>query len=91
MFSDHFDALISKIIFKKIKKYIILMHFQVKSTLKSNHNHTFTKHFNMLFATHKLQPQFLPNTYLNPTNHTFFELTFFKPQPQKLPKKQTHS
>jgi hypothetical protein len=34
----------------------------------------------MFFTAHKPQPQFLPNTYLNPTNHTFF-----KPQPQKLP------
>jgi len=39
--SDHFDALILKIIFKKIKKNIILMHFQVKNTLKSNDNHTY--------------------------------------------------
>ena len=33
MFSNHFDALILKIILKN-KKYIILMFFQVKSTLK---------------------------------------------------------
>jgi len=34
VFSDNFDALILKIFFKKIKKNI-LMHFQVKSTLKA--------------------------------------------------------
>jgi hypothetical protein len=33
VFSNHFDALILKIILKN-KKYIILMFFQVKSTLK---------------------------------------------------------
>jgi hypothetical protein len=52
MFSDHFDALISKIIFKN-KKIYILMHVQVKNTLKSNRNHS-SKHFS--FATHKPQP-----------------------------------
>jgi hypothetical protein len=39
MFSDYFDVLISKIILKN-KKYIILMCFEVKNTLKSNHYHT---------------------------------------------------
>jgi hypothetical protein len=38
MFLDHFDALISKIIFKN-KKNIILIYFRVKSTLKNNRNH----------------------------------------------------
>jgi hypothetical protein len=38
MFLDYFDVLISKIIFKN-KKNIILIHFRVKSTLKSNCNH----------------------------------------------------
>ena len=47
------------------------MHFQVKNTLKKNRNHTSTKHFSMFFAIHKLQQQFLPNTYLNPINHIF--------------------
>jgi hypothetical protein len=36
---DRFDALISKIIFKN-KKNIILMHFDIKNTLKNNCNHT---------------------------------------------------
>jgi hypothetical protein len=38
MFSNYFDVLISNIIFKKYKKYIILMYFQVKNTLKNNRN-----------------------------------------------------
>jgi hypothetical protein len=33
---------------------------------------------------------FYQQRYLNPTNHTFFKLIFFKSQPQKLPKKQKH-
>ena len=37
VFFDYFDALMSKIIFKK---NIILIHFRVKNTLKSNRNHT---------------------------------------------------
>jgi len=36
VFLDHFDVLMLKIIFKKLKKYIILMHFRVKNTLKNN-------------------------------------------------------
>jgi len=47
MFLDYFDVLISKIIFKN-KKIIILIHFQVKKTLKSNRNHTSKKHFILL-------------------------------------------
>jgi hypothetical protein len=39
VFSNHFDVLMSKIIFKNNKK-IILMHFQIKNTLKINRNHT---------------------------------------------------
>jgi hypothetical protein len=39
VFSNHFDVLISKMIFKKLKN-IIGMHFDTKSYLKSNHNHT---------------------------------------------------
>jgi len=35
-----------KIIFKKLKKYIILMHFRVKNILKNNRNHTL-KHPNI--------------------------------------------
>jgi len=34
---DRFDALISKIIFKILKK-IILIHFDMKNILKNNHN-----------------------------------------------------
>jgi hypothetical protein len=34
VFSDHFDVMISKIIF------FILIHFWVKNILKNNHNHT---------------------------------------------------
>ena len=36
MFSNHFDVLVSKIIFKKI----IDMNFNTKNYLKNNHNHT---------------------------------------------------
>ena len=39
VFSNHFDMLISKIIFKKLKN-IINMYFNTKSYLKNNHNHT---------------------------------------------------
>ena len=39
VFLDHFDILMSKIIFKKLKKYIILIHFRVKITLKNNRYH----------------------------------------------------
>jgi len=39
IFLYYFDVLMSKINFKKIKKNIILMHFQVKSILKNNRNH----------------------------------------------------
>ena len=38
MLLEYFDALVSKIIFKN--KKIILIYFRVKSTFKSNHNHT---------------------------------------------------
>jgi hypothetical protein len=41
MFSDHFNALISKIIFKKLKYiYYFDILFLMKNTLKKNHNHT---------------------------------------------------
>jgi hypothetical protein len=40
VFSNHFDVLMSKMIFKKKKKNIIGMHFGTKSYLKSNRNHT---------------------------------------------------
>ena len=39
VFSNHFDILMSKIIFKKLKN-IIDMYFNMKNYLKSNHNHT---------------------------------------------------
>jgi hypothetical protein len=45
MFLDYFDMLISKIIFKN-KKNIILIHFQIKNTLKNNHNYI-SKHATM--------------------------------------------
>jgi len=38
VFSNHFDVLMSKIIFKK--KKIIGMYFSTKNYLKSNRNHT---------------------------------------------------
>ena len=38
VFLDHFDVLMLKIIFKKIKKNIILIHFGTKSTFKSYRN-----------------------------------------------------
>jgi hypothetical protein len=39
VFSNHFDVLMSKMIFKKLKN-IIDMYFGTKSYLKSNRNHT---------------------------------------------------
>jgi len=40
VFLDHFNVLLMlKIIFKKLKIYIILIHFQVKNTLKNNCYH----------------------------------------------------
>jgi hypothetical protein len=47
MFLDHFHALMSKIIFLKYKN-IILIHFQVKNTLKNNRNHTSKDYCNIL-------------------------------------------
>ena len=44
VFLDHFNVLMSKIIFKKLKKYIILMYFRVKNTLKNNRYHN-SKYF----------------------------------------------
>jgi hypothetical protein len=41
IFLDCFDVLISRIYFKKIKKYIILMYFRGKSILKNNRYHVF--------------------------------------------------
>jgi hypothetical protein len=38
VFSNHFDMLMSKIYFKKLKN-IIGMHFNTKNYLKSNHNY----------------------------------------------------
>ena len=40
IFSNNFDVLISKIIFKN-KKNIILMCFEIKNTLKNNHYYIF--------------------------------------------------
>jgi hypothetical protein len=42
MFSDYFNTLISKIIFKN-KKNIILILFEIKNTLKSNRNYIYNK------------------------------------------------
>ena len=39
--------LISKLIFKKIKKYIILIYFKIKNTLKNNRYYTL-KYSNIL-------------------------------------------
>jgi len=46
MFLNCFDVLILKIIF--FKKNIILMHFQVKNTLKSNRYHNTEHYLNVL-------------------------------------------
>ena len=43
MFLDHYDVLISKIIFKN-KKNIILICFGIKSSLKNNHCHISKHH-----------------------------------------------
>ena len=40
MFSNYFDTLMLKIIFKKLKN-IILIYFQVKNILKNKLNHIF--------------------------------------------------
>jgi hypothetical protein len=40
MYFGYFNTLISKIILKKIKKNIILIHFSTKSILKNNRNHS---------------------------------------------------
>jgi hypothetical protein len=50
VFSDHFDALISKMIFKN-KKNIILMHFQMKNTLKNNRNYTPKRDLTLYWTT----------------------------------------
>jgi len=43
------------------------MHFQVKSTFEKQLQPNILY---MFFAVYKPQPQFLPNAYLNSTNHT---------------------
>jgi len=58
MFSNYFDVLMSKIIFKN-KKNIILIHFQIKNTLKNNiitlpnRSLTLWKWFSLHFYTKK--------------------------------------
>jgi hypothetical protein len=62
------------------------MHFQVKSILKNITRNILY----MFFTTHKLQPQFLSNIYLNLTttcNRIFLKFIFLKPQKKK---KKTH-
>jgi len=44
MLLDHFNELVSKMIFLKMKKNTILMHFRAKSILKSNRYHTLKHH-----------------------------------------------
>ena len=53
MFLNYFYILISKINFKKLKKYIILMHFQAKNNLKNNF-HYITKQNTSTFIDHRL-------------------------------------
>jgi hypothetical protein len=58
------------------------MHFQVKSILKNITRNILY----MFFTTHKLQPQFLSNIYLNLTttcNRIFLKFIFLKPQKKK--------
>ena len=43
------------------------MHFQVKNTFEKQPQPNILY---MFFFSYKFQPQFLSNTYLNPTNHT---------------------
>jgi hypothetical protein len=43
------------------------MYFQVKNTFEKQPQPNILY---MFFTAHKHQPQFLPNTYLNLTNHT---------------------
>jgi hypothetical protein len=46
VFSDRFDVLMSKLIFKN-KKNIILKHFRAKKTFKNNCYHTFKHTINL--------------------------------------------
>jgi hypothetical protein len=86
VFSDHFDPLMSKIILlKKIKIYIILIHFRVKKTLKNNCNYIFkyslkktrthqtpTSHRNSTFKEVKIKKlQLLHKLYQNKKNKKY--------------------
>jgi hypothetical protein len=52
IFSNNFDVLISKIIFKN-KKNIILMCFEIKYTLKNNHYYIFKYSFKLISQVNK--------------------------------------
>jgi hypothetical protein len=52
IFSNNFDVLISKIIFKN-KKNIILMCFEIKYTLKNNHYYIFKYSFKLITQVNK--------------------------------------
>jgi len=73
VFSYHFDALISKTTFKNKKK----SYFDAFSSKKQQQSHFHQTFYTCFFATHIFQSQFLPNTYLNPTNHTFLNHVLF--------------
>jgi hypothetical protein len=62
-----------------------LMHFQVKSNLKGNHNHTFKHNYQTFYTCFLLHINFNHNFYqiriwiqLTTVNYIFFKLTFFK-------------
>ena len=70
MFSNYFDVLMLKIIFKKLKN-IINIHFNIKNYLKNNHNYTTKQAFNTLLLTFfmrlhqiKVQGEVCPNGHL---------------------------
>jgi hypothetical protein len=52
IFSDNFDVLILKIIFKN-KKNIILMCFKIKNTLKNNCYYIFKYYFKLITQVNK--------------------------------------
>jgi hypothetical protein len=52
IFSDNFDVLILKIIFKN-KKNIILIYFEIKNTLKNNRYYIFKYPFKLITQVNK--------------------------------------